>query len=144
MNSPISFINNDITYSFREKKRIREWIQFVTTNEKKELGIINYVFCSDDYLVEVNIKYLNANYLTDVITFDYTENNVISGDVMISIDRVKENAKLYKVPFLNELYRVMIHGILHLCGLKDESEKEQIEMREKEDYYLNKLVSFFE
>lgn len=142
MNSPISFINNDFSFSFRNKKRIREWIQFVTTSEKKQLGIINYVFCSDDYLSEINIKYLNANYLTDIITFDYTENNMISGDIMISMERVKENAKLYTTSLSNELHRVMIHGILHLCGLKDESEKEQIEMRKKEDYYLNKLVSF--
>ena len=97
---------------------------------------LSFVFCDDMDLLDKNSKYLNLDTLTDILTFDYSENNNISGDIYISIDRVKENAKTYKVTFENELDRVMIHGVLHLLGYKDESEKEQKIMREKEDLYL--------
>lgn len=86
------------------------------------------------------MKYLNSNYLTDIITFDYTEDTIISGDIMISIERVKDNAKTYKTTFHNELLRVIIHGILHLCGYKDKSSTEIKTMRKKENYYINKYV----
>ena len=97
---------------------------------------LSFVFCDDMDLLDKNSKYLNLDTLTDILTFDYSENNNISGDIYISIDRVKENAKTYKVTFENELNRVMIHGVLHLLGYKDESEKEKGIIRAKEDFYL--------
>jgi len=142
MKSTINFINNDISFTLIHKKNIREWILNVINEEQKLPGNLTYIFCTDEYLTYVNINYLNSDYLTDIITFDYTEDIVISGDMMISLKRVKENSKLYKTHFLNELHRVMIHGILHLCGYKDKSKKEQTIMRAKEDYYLKNIVNF--
>ena len=98
---------------------------------------LSFIFCDDMELLNKNSKYLNHDTLTDILTFDYSENNNISGDIYISIDRVKENAKTYKVTFENELDRVMIHGVLHLLGYKDKSKKDQKAMREKEDFYLS-------
>lgn len=141
MKSTIYFINNDISFHLKNKKIIREWINSVALEEQKHIGNISYIFCNDDYLTDINIKYLNSDYLTDIITFDYNEDIVLSGDIMISIERVKENAKLFKTNFTNELFRVMIHGILHLCGYKDKTEKEQNIMKLKEDYYLNKFIN---
>jgi rRNA maturation RNase YbeY len=106
----------------------------------KIAGDISIVFCSDDYLKVINLKYLNHDYYTDVITFDYSENNRISGDLFISIDRVNENAGLNNINFIQELYRVIIHGVLHLCGYNDKTVKEKKEIREKEDFFLNAIV----
>ena len=105
------------------------------------MGKISCIFCSDNYLIKLNDKYLHASYFTDVITFDYTENDLISGDIFISIDRVKENAKLFKQPVPSETLRVILHGVLHLCGYKDKTEEEMQQMREKEDYYLQKFFA---
>ncbi|MDY0016129.1 MAG: rRNA maturation RNase YbeY [Bacteroidales bacterium] len=138
MKSTIYFINNNISFNLKNKKKLREWISATTLEESKFVGNITFIFCDDEYLTDINIKYLNSNYLTDIITFSYNEDQMISGDIMISIERVKENAKIYKTFFLNELLRVIIHGILHLCGYKDKSEKDKKIMQEKENYYLNK------
>jgi len=105
--------------------------------ESKVLGDISIIFVSDSYLLEINQKYLNHDYYTDIITFDYCEMNIISGDLFISVDRVQENADTYNVGFLTELHRVMIHGVLHLCGYKDKSDDEKRLMRELENKYLN-------
>ena len=105
--------------------------------ESKVLGDISIIFVSDSYLLEINQKYLNHDYYTDIITFDYCEMNIISGDLFISVDRVQENADTFNVDFLTELHRVMIHGILHLCGYKDKSDEEERLMRELENKYLN-------
>ena len=102
---------------------------------------INYIFCSDDYLLARNIKYLKHDSLTDIITFNYCEGNKINCDIMISIDRVKENSSIFDTTFTEELYRVLIHGILHLIGYDDKTEKEKNLMRKKEDFYLNKLCT---
>ncbi|MDD2621742.1 MAG: rRNA maturation RNase YbeY [Bacteroidales bacterium] len=138
MKENINFINNDISFLLRNKKKIREWINNAVHEEDKYTGTLSYIFCSDEYLLSINEMYLKSDYLTDIISFDYTEDKIISGDMLISIDRVKENAKIYKTTFQKELMRVMIHGILHLCGYKDKTEKEKKCMKEKEDYYLNK------
>jgi len=138
MKSTIYFINNNISFHLKNKKKLREWISATILEENKFVGNITFIFCDDEYLSDINNKYLNSNYLTDIITFSYNEDQMISGDIMISIERVKENAKIYKTFFLNELSRVMIHGILHLCGYKDKSEKEKTNMQEKENYYLGK------
>ncbi len=98
------------------------------------------MFCKDDYLRKENIRFLNHNTLTDVITFDYCEGGIINGDILISTERVNENSKIYKVNYLTELHRVMVHGLLHLIGYKDKNEKSAKTMREKEGYYLNKFI----
>ncbi|MEN8187594.1 MAG: rRNA maturation RNase YbeY [Bacteroidota bacterium] len=113
------------------------WILNTIELENNVLGDVNYIFCDDKYLLEKNIKYLKHNTLTDIISFDYTEQNTVSGDIFISIERVIENAKNLNFPFSEELHRVMIHGILHYCGYKDKTESEKIEMRSKEDKYLS-------
>ena len=116
---------------------ISKWIEFVIDQEQKELGEIAYVFCTDDYLLKKNIKYLKHNTLTDIISFDYSLGNVVSGDIFISVDRVAENSKDLNIEFNEELQRIVIHGILHLCGYKDKSESEKTIMSAREDYYLS-------
>ena len=105
----------------------------------KEMGVINVVFCSDDFLLKINKEYLNHNYLTDIITFNFCEKNEISGDLFISIDRVKDFSKTNKLTFVNELHRVIVHGVLHLCGFNDKSTKEKQKMRKLENFFLEKL-----
>ena len=109
--------------------------------ESFEVGEITVVFCNDDYLLDLNRTYLNHDYYTDIITFDYSEGVIISGDLFVSIDRIIENSNVFHVSFNHELSRVIYHGVLHLCGYKDKSEADVQEMREKENYYLNKFVS---
>ena len=126
------------TEDITEINQNKKWLNQVISNEAKEEGDITYIFCDDDYLLEKNIRFLNHNTLTDVITFDYCEGNSVSGDIFISIERVKENSEIFKVDFLTELNRVMVHGLLHLLGYKDKTEKESNLMRKKENYYLSK------
>jgi rRNA maturation RNase YbeY len=109
--------------------------------ENFESGEITIVFCIDDYLLEINKMYLNHDFYTDIITFDYSGNDFVSGDLFISVDRVKDNAESCCVYFYNELKRVIYHGVLHLCGYKDKTEKDEKEMREKENFYMNQFVS---
>ena len=126
------------TENITEINQNKKWLNQVISNEAKEEGDITYIFCNDDYLLEKNIRFLNHNTLTDVITFDYCEGNSVSGDIFISIERVKENSEVFKVDFLTELNRVMVHGLLHLLGYKDKTERESNLMRKKENYYLSK------
>ena len=128
--------NNEIEFNLENSDTISQWISSSITEEGFKEGELNYIFCSDEYLLELNIKHLNHNTLTDIISFDYTIGKLVSGDIFISIDRVKENAKLFDVSFEDELHRVMIHGILHYCGFKDKSPEDKIEMRSKEDFHL--------
>ena len=116
------------------------WIEKTIENEGATLGAVSYIFCSDDYLHQMNIEYLNHDTLTDVITFPYND-NPIEGDIFISIDRVKDNAQDLNITFSDELHRVMIHGVLHLCGYSDETDEQEAEMRRKEDEYLKLLFS---
>ena len=129
----------EINFSLKNKMSISKWIEQTIRTENKVTGDINYIFCTDDYLLARNIKYLNHDSLTDIITFNYCEGNKINCDIMISIDRVKENSSIFETSFLEELYRVMIHGILHLVGYDDKTEKEKNIMRKKEEFYLKKL-----
>ncbi len=129
--------NNEIAFELKDPVSVSNWISNVIKSEKHEEGEINYIFCSDDQLLKKNIKYLNHNTLTDIISFDYTIGNLISGDVFISIDRVSENAEIFQVSFLDELHRVLVHGILHYCGYKDKSKQEKELMRSKENSYLS-------
>ena len=136
----INFYKEDVKYQLVAVRMVRCWLSSVIAEEQKEAGTISYIFCSDDFLLQMNKQYLHADYFTDVITFDYCGENFVSGDIFISVDRVKENAKLYKQPFFLEMLRVILHGLLHLCDYKDKTEKEQAKMREKEEYYLQKFV----
>lgn len=111
-------------------------IESVLSNENRTLGEINYIFCSDDYLLNINKQYLNHDYYTDVISFDYSEDNIISGDIFISVDTVRDNAKEYDVEFEKELARVMVHGVLHFIGYKDKTDEDAKLMRQKENQYL--------
>lgn len=132
----ISF-NYECDFNIVNEDEFFVWIENVINSENKSLGEISYIFCDDEYLLEINKQYLNHDYYTDIISFDYTENEVVSGDIFISIDRVKENALDYGVSFDNELKRVIIHGILHFCGYKDKSQEEERMMRLKEEEKIN-------
>jgi probable rRNA maturation factor len=128
----ISF-NYEIDFEIQEETIYTDWISSVILSENKSEGEINYIFCDDDYLVEINQQYLDHDTLTDIISFDYSLGNEIHGDIYISIERVRENAEEFKVSFEEELKRVMIHGVLHYCGYKDKSESDEQLMRSKED-----------
>lgn len=133
---PVSFFLNGKLKTFRGKIKLINIIKILAFLECKEIGEISIILLSDEELLKINIDYLQHDYYTDIITFDYSEGCKISGELYISVDRVKENAQKYGYRFEEELKRVIIHGILHLCGYKDKSKKEQHEMRKKEDYYL--------
>ena len=135
----ISF-NYDIEFRIQDETTVSKWISNLIEEENYKEGEINYIFCSDDYLHKINIDFLNHNTLTDIISFDYTVGKELHGDIYISIDRVKDNAKDFNVQFKDELARVMAHGVLHYCGYKDKSEEDVKIMRSKEDYYLSKRV----
>jgi rRNA maturation RNase YbeY len=127
--------------SFVSKRNLKEALKNLATEEGKVLKDLSIVFTDDEYLLEVNKQYLNHDYFTDVITFDYSSFPEVSGDVMISLDRVKENAQSLNQRFELEFYRVVFHGVLHLCGYKDKTEADTKLMRSKEDFYINKFVS---
>jgi rRNA maturation RNase YbeY len=130
----------EIDFEIKDSERTSEWIEQLIIEEGKEMGEITYIFCNDKFLLERNQKYLNHDTLTDIITFDYCQGDIISSDIMISIDRVKENSTIFENSFSDELKRVMSHGILHLIGYNDHNEKDKEIMREKENYYINKFV----
>jgi probable rRNA maturation factor len=141
MKGKVSFYNEEITFTLPKKTQIKSWIKHVIGKENKSCGLINYIFCNDSFLLELNKTYLKHTTLTDIITFDNTEGEIISGEIYISIERVKENASLYDQSFSDEINRVMIHGILHLLGNKDKSSREKSLMRKKEDDCLSLLNS---
>ena len=127
-------------FSINENK-LTNWISKVCVDENYNLGDISLIFCSDEYLLEMNRTHLDHDFYTDIITFDYTDNQIVSGDLFISIDRVRDNATDFNVSFEHELYRVIIHGVLHLCGYKDKSDDEEKLMRTKENNALS-MISF--
>ena len=133
----IRYFSEDIKFELQGKLANNRWLRFVAEAEAKRLGDVNIIFCSDPYILDVNINYLGHDYYTDIITFDYVEGVVLSGDLFISIDSVRENASFYGADFSTELRRVMVHGLLHLIGYDDHTPEEQKEMRSKEDYYLS-------
>ena len=138
MSKTILFHNADTSYILKNKRIISSWITDTIKEEEKQLEEISYIFCTDDYLLKINQEHLNHDTYTDIITFDYTENGIISSEIYISVDRVRENAKNLGVAALDEMHRVIIHGVLHLCGYKDKSDLQSQEMRGKENYYLRK------
>ena len=129
--------NYETDFVLENEEAISVWISNVIGSENKKLGEINYIFCDDEYLLEINKEHLQHDYYTDIISFDYTVGNEISGDMFISIDRVKENAQDFNVSFDEELKRVIVHGVLHYCGYKDKSEEDELLMRNKEDEKLS-------
>ena len=135
----ITFNDVDIHSNIKSKKAIRAWIRSSIASENKKPGTIDFNFCTDEKLLEINREYLQHDYYTDIITFDFTEGDIISGDIYISLDRVKDNSLTHKTSYTNELMRVLIHGILHLCGYKDKTRKDTALMREKEEHYLSLL-----
>ena len=132
----IYFNDLDSSCRIKNRKKVREWMSGVISSSGNELGDVGVIICSDDYLLNLNNQYLDHNYYTDIITFDYTEKDVIGGDLFISYDRVKENAKQEGVLIQHELRRVMVHGVLHLLGLSDKTDKEAKTMRAAEDVAL--------
>lgn len=135
----ISYFAEEIKMPAIKKRTISQWIKTVAASYGKTVGEISYIFCNDNRILDVNRQYLQHDYYTDIITFDYTENNRISGDIFISLDTVKSNAEQYGQTFENELHRIIIHGILHLCGIKDKGEKERSEMTRCENLALEQL-----
>ena len=125
------------SFTLKNKRKIKNWLKDTIVNEKKKVGDINYIFCSKEYLKKMNNDYLSKNYETDVISFDFSNDNKISGDIYISSETVKKNSIIFNVCFNNELKRVMVHGLLHLLNYNDKSKQELKIMREKENFYIN-------
>jgi rRNA maturation RNase YbeY len=136
-NDSIYFFQEDRQYRLRNKKFVRKWIADSVVSENKTPGEINIIFCSDEYLHKINIEYLKHNSFTDIITFDYSSTTSISGDLFISIDRVKENSVIFNKHLTDELHRVIIHGILHLCGYDDKTPRNKEIMTSRENYHLD-------
>lgn len=129
--------NYETDFQLENESDYEQWIDTIIESENKEPGEINYIFCDDDYLLNLNKEYLNHDTLTDIISFDYTIGDLISGDIFISIERVRDNAKDYEVSFNEELLRVLAHGVLHYCGYKDKTEQDTLLMRTKEQEKIN-------
>ena len=128
--------NYETDFNLEDEKHLENWIEKVVSDKDFELGEVNYIFCDDEYLLKLNVEFLQHDTLTDIISFDNSLGKLINGDIFISIERVKENANEYSVTFEEELYRVMIHGILHYMGLKDKSADEKMMMRKEENIAL--------
>ena len=133
----ISYYFEDTDFVFKGKSLNNKWLRLVAESEIRRIGDISIIFCSDNYILDVNQKYLQHDYFTDIITFDYCEGDRLSGDLFISVDSVRENALEYGTEFSDELHRVIVHGILHLIGYDDHSDSDIIQMRNKENYYLS-------
>lgn len=135
----IQFFSEDIDFTVKDKQKIRTWIgETIKAEGFKRVGELSFVFCSDAYLLEINKQYLNHDTFTDIVTFDSSEDeDVIAGDIFISVERIRENASKFSVSEKDELNRVIIHGVLHLCGYYDKKKEDKALMTEKEDYYLS-------
>lgn len=132
----ISYFTESIKFDYKGRSFNNSWLRMVAGSERFRIGALSFIFCSDAYILDVNMRYLQHDYFTDIITFDYREGQVLSGDLFISIDTVRANAEEYGVEFEDELNRVMVHGLLHLMGYDDHTEDQKKQMRQKEDYYL--------
>lgn len=133
----ISYFFEDTDFVFKSKTLTNKWLKLVAESEIRRIGQISIIFCSDNYILDVNQKYLQHDYFTDIITFDYCEGDSLSGDLFISVDSVKENSIEYGTDFKDELNRVIVHGLLHLIGYDDHNDVDIAQMRKKEDYYLS-------
>jgi len=137
--SSINIFFEDVRPFKHKRKPIKNHIKSLIMNELCLLGDLSVIFCSDRYLLGINKQYLNHDYYTDIVAFNYVEDSVISGDLFISLERVKENAETFESKFVVELYRVVFHGVLHLIGYNDKTDAEKRQMRQKEDYYLSEV-----
>jgi rRNA maturation RNase YbeY len=137
----IRFFNEEISFTLSNKRILSTWIKDSITSYQFKTGDVNFIFTHDDKILEVNKQFLNHDYFTDIITFNYNVDNIVAGDIYISIDTVRSNSQSYSVSFVNELHRVMIHGILHLLGFNDSSPAEKAEMHNLENVALEKLDS---
>jgi len=138
----ITFNNHNTSLVLKDKLLLKTFLGSIFAQEGEDFKSVSYVFCTDEFLLKLNQQYLNHNTLTDILTFTLSETSLpIISEIYISIERVKENSEYIKVPFLQELYRVMIHGVLHLCGYEDGTAEEKQEMRAKEDFYLSQICS---
>ena len=133
----ISYFFEDTDFQFKKKTLNNKWLRLVAESEIRRVGQINIIFCSDNYILDINQQYLQHDYFTDIITFDYCEGDVLAGDLFISVDTVRENAIEYGTEFEDELNRVIVHGVLHLIGYDDHCDEDIAQMRKKEDYYLS-------
>ncbi len=133
----VAFYFQDTDFKLKHKTRIKNWLKLVAESEIFVLSDISVIFCSDNYILDINQRFLGHDYFTDIITFDYTEGDRISGDLFVSVDSVRENAAEYGTEFEDELHRVIVHGILHLIGYDDHTDEDVKVMRSKEDYYLS-------
>lgn len=133
----VTYNTEDIDFLFKGKLKNNKWLKLVAESEIRRLGDIAIIFCSDNYILDINQRFLQHDYFTDVITFDYCEGDRLNGDLFISIDSVRENATEYGTEFPDELNRVIVHGILHLIGYDDHTEEDIKQMRAKENYYLS-------
>ncbi|PLX10878.1 MAG: rRNA maturation RNase YbeY [Marinilabiliales bacterium] len=140
---PIKFFKEDTNFQLKERIRLKKWINYVIQDEGFIQGDINFIITSDKYLLKINKEYLSHNFYTDIVTFNYCEEPNINGDIFISIDTIKNNSTRFSVSFLEELHRVMIHGILHLIGYDDQSDEEKDAMIQKENFYLERLKNLF-
>ena len=140
---PIKFFKEDTNFQLKERIRLKKWINYVIQDEGFIQGDINFIITSDKYLLKINKEYLSHNFYTDIVTFNYCEEPNINGDIFISIDTIKNNSTRFSVSFLEELHRVMIHGILHLIGYDDQGDEEKDVMRQKENFYLERLKNLF-
>ena len=129
----IFYHTEDISFVLQNENTTSNWLVKLVERHNKKLGELNYIFCSDDYLLKLNLEHLNHDYFTDIITFDYCDEDRISGDLFISIDRINENAKTFRKTQINELNRVIAHGLLHLLGFSDKTEEDVVEMRSMEE-----------
>ena len=135
----ITFQSEVVRHPQINENKLSQWIESVAKKHNREIGEISYLFCDDEKILEVNQEYLNHDFYTDIITFDYSEENTISGDIIISLQTVESNSQLYKTEYTEELNRVIIHGILHLCGLNDLTDEDEKTMRETENEALQML-----
>lgn len=135
----ISFVEEDVKSNLKQRLLIKKWIKEVTLSYNFKVGELCYIFCNDEKILETNRQYLQHDYYTDIITFDYVEADVLSGDMFISVDTVKSNSELFKTSYTDELHRVIIHGVLHLCGLKDKEPADEANMRKAEEKALKML-----
>ncbi len=137
----VNYFSEKSDFKFKNKRNTTNWLKGVISANQKITGELSFIFCSDDQLLKINKTYLKHFFLTDVITFNYNDSDVINGDIYISVERVSENAHIFGVSFDHELYRIMVHGVLHLIGFNDKTAKQEKLMRELEDFYLKEILT---
>lgn len=133
----VTYFFEDTDFKLKNKTKIKKWLKLVAESEVFSLGAVSVIFCSDNYILDINQRFLQHDYFTDIITFDYSEGEKISGDLFISVDSVRENSIEYETEFEEELHRVIVHGVLHLIGYDDHTDEDIRTMRSKENYYLS-------